>query len=81
MEFVSLPPPAAAASPAPGQPQAATAYLQALRLDVGQWLPPALNDTVARLQEASRGAASHAQRADLSENAAVLAENQRAWSR
>ena len=48
MSSVSLSPPPAARAPVS---QAATAYVQALRLEVGQWLPQALNDAVALLHE------------------------------
>lgn len=79
MSSVSLSPP----SPAARAPvsQAATAYVQALRLDVGQWLPQALNDAVGLLHESAQRVASPAQRADLAEAAAALGDNLRAWSR
>lgn len=78
MSSVSLWPPPAARAPVS---QAATAYVQALRLEVGQWLPHALNDAVALLHESAQRVASPAQRADLAEAAAALGENLRAWSR
>ncbi len=79
MSFVSLSPPDPAAR-APVS-QAATAYVQALRLEVGQWLPQALQDAVVLLHESAQRVASPAQRADLAEAAAALGENLRAWSR
>lgn len=61
-------------------PQAA-AYVRALRMDVGQWLPEALTATLPRLNDAAKNGPTPAARADFSEASDALAQNGRPWCR
>lgn len=76
----AAPHPASAPAPRRANPQAA-AFVRALRLEVGQWMPEALTNTLPRLREAAPKAATAAARADLAEATDLLLENGRNWCR
>lgn len=61
-------------------PQAA-AFVRALRLEVGQWMPEALSAVLPKLREAAQKAPNAGARADLAEAADLLAESGRNWCR